>query len=52
MRKSENFPISKPVRFRAISMSLLNFLSQKTYTGEFWRPEVVWNISYQRKSSI
>ena len=27
---------SKPVGFRAISMSFLNFLSQKTYHGEFF----------------
>ena len=32
---------SKPVGFRAISMSCLNFLIQVTYPGEFSRPEVV-----------
>ena len=32
---------SKPVGFRAILMSFLNFLSQKTYPGEFSRPEAV-----------
>ena len=40
----------KPVCFRAISMSFLNLLSQKTYPGEFSGPEVAWNRSYQRKS--
>ena len=32
---------SKPVGFRAISMSCLNFLIQATYPGEFSRLEVV-----------
>ena len=41
---------SKPLEFR--TMSFFDFLSQKTYPGEFSRPEVVWNRSYQRKSSI
>ena len=32
---------SKRVGCSAISMSFLNFLSQKTYSGEFSRPKVV-----------
>ena len=32
---------SKPVGFRAMSMSFLNFLIKTTYPGEFSRPEVV-----------
>ena len=43
---------SKQVGFKEISMSVLNFLSQKIYPGEISRPEIVWNRSYQRKSSI
>ena len=43
---------SKPVGFRAISMSFLNFSCQKTYPGKFSRPEVIWDRSYQWKSSI
>ena len=42
----------KPVVFKAISMSLLIFLCQKTYLGKFSWSEVVWNRSYQRKSNI
>ena len=41
-----------PVGFRAISMSFLSFLSQKTYPGEFLRPEVILSRSYLRKCSI
>ena len=37
---------------RAISMSFLSFLSQKTYPGEFLRPEVILSRSYLRKCSI
>ena len=32
---------SKPVSFRAYSMSFLNFLSEKTYLGKFSRPKLV-----------
>ena len=32
-----------------MSMSFLNFLSQKIYPDEFSRPEVVWNRSYKEK---
>ena len=39
-------------RFRAISMSFLSFLSQKTYPGEFLRPEVILSRSYLRKYCI
>ena len=38
--------------FMAMAMSFLNLMSQKTYLGEFSRPEVVSNRSHQRKSSI
>ena len=33
----------------AILMSFLSFLSQKTYAGEFLRPEVVISRSYPKK---
>ena len=42
---------SMPVGFKAISMSFLSFLSQKTYPGEFLRPEFISSRSYLRKSS-
>ena len=35
-----------PVVFRAISMSFLSFVSQKRYSGEFLRPEVILSRSY------
>ena len=41
-----------PVGFRAISMSFLSFLSQKTYPGEFLKPEVILSRSYLRKCKI
>ena len=41
-----------PVEFRAISMSLWIFLSQKTYPGEFLRPDTILSRSYLRKYSI
>ena len=37
--------------FRAISISFLKFLSQKTYPGEFLRLEVILSRSYLRKCS-
>ena len=40
-----------PAGFRAISMSFLSFLSQKTFTGEFLRPWVILSKSYLRKRS-
>ena len=40
---------SIPVGFRGISMS---FLSQKTHTGNFLRPEVILSRNYIRKCSI
>ena len=43
---------SIPVGFRAILVSFLSFLSQKTYPGEFVRPEVILSRSYLRKCSI
>ena len=43
---------SIPVGFRAILMSFLSFLSQKTYPGEFVRPEVILSRTYLRKCSI
>ena len=33
-------------------MAFLSFLSQKTYPGEFLRPEVILSRSYLRKCSI
>ena len=41
-----------PVGFRAISMSFLSFLSQKTYPEEFLRPEVILRRGYLRKCNI
>ena len=41
-----------PVGCRAILMSCLSFESQKTYPGEFLRPEVILSRSYLRKCSI
>ena len=41
-----------PVGFRTVSMSFLSFLSQKTYPGQFLRPEVILGRSYLRKFSI
>ena len=35
-----------PVDYRAILMSFLSFLSQKAYSREFLRPEVILSISY------
>ena len=42
----------KQVGLRANLMSCFSFLSQKTYPGEFVRPEVVLSRSYLRKCSI
>ena len=41
-----------PVGLRAILVSLLSFLSEKTYPGEFLRPEVILSRRYLRKCSI
>ena len=41
-----------PVGLRAFLVSLLSFLSEKTYPGEFLRPEVILSRSYLRKCSI
>ena len=41
-----------PVGFRAILMSFVSFLSQKTYPGKSWRPEFILSRSYLRKCSI
>ena len=41
-----------PVGFRTVSMSFLSFLSQKTYPGQFLRPEAILGRSYLRKFSI
>ena len=41
-----------PVGFRAILMSFLSFLSQKTYPKEFLRPEVILSRSYLRNCCI
>ena len=41
-----------PVSFREILMLFLSFISQKTYPGEFLRPEVILNRIYLRKYSI
>ena len=43
---------SIPVGFRAISISFLSFLSQKTYPGKFLRWQVILSRSYLRKCSI
>ena len=43
---------SVPVDFRAISMSFLSFLSQKTYPGKFLRPKVILSGIYLRKCNI
>ena len=40
------------VGFRAILMSLLSFLSQKIYPGDFLKSEVILSRSYLRKCSI
>ena len=48
------FPYSSiPVGFKAIIgfKAFLSFLSQKTYPGEFLRPEFISSRSYLRKSS-
>ena len=42
---------SIPIGLRAISMSFLSFLSQKTYPGEFLSSEVVFSRGYLRKCS-
>ena len=39
-------------RFYGSLMSFLSFLSQKTYTGEFLKPEVILSRSYLRKCGI
>ena len=41
-----------PIGFKAIVMSFLSVGSQKTYSGEFERPEVIFSRSYLRKCSI
>ena len=41
-----------PAGFRAILMSFLSFVSQKTSPGDFLRPEVILNRRYLRKCSI
>ena len=41
-----------PINFTAIFMSFLSFVSQKTYPGKFFRPEVVLRRTYLRKCSI
>ena len=41
-----------PVGFRAILMSFLSFLSQKTFPGEFLRPELILSRSYLRNCCI
>ena len=40
------------VGFRAILMQYLSFLSQKTYPGEFLKPEIILSRNYLRKCSI
>ena len=42
---------SIPVGFRAISISFLSFLSQKTFSGKFLRTELILSRSYARKCS-
>ena len=41
-----------PVGFRTILMSFLSFLSQKRYSGEFLRLEVILSRSYLRNCCI
>ena len=41
-----------PVDFREILVSFLSFLSQKTYSGESLRPEVILSRTYLRECSI
>ena len=41
-----------PVGFRAMLMSFLSFMSQKTYLGKFLRAEVILSRIYLRKCSI
>ena len=43
---------SVAIGFRIISILFLTLLSQKTYAGEFVRPEVILSRSYLRKESI
>ena len=39
----------KLLGFRAISITFLSFLSQKTYPGKFLRPEVILSRSFPKK---
>ena len=41
-----------PVGFSAILMSLLSFLCQKAYPGDFLRPDAILSRSYLKKCSI
>ena len=50
--RMKNFDSSIPVSFGEISMSFLNFLSQKTYPGKCLRPEVIFSRRYLKKCSI
>ena len=40
------------VGFRAILMSFFSFVNQKTYSGNFLRPEVILSRNYPTKCSI